>query len=434
MNRFVKDNVILVISISATCVVALGLLIYGIIEWVRISELMDETESLRGKIKTLINVRPAPVDGNKQPIQEDAQAYVKLAEELSPVFDSPLRQARNAFLRKLYNLKPEDNIDEAANKFLELFNERVNSKSNITEKRMAWTKLHGEFKNWNAAAEEFRKAAVKAGVNEEQLEKYINGVVLAELGIPRTMNEDKAEFLRFYNDTMANLRERMGERLSKDNNFGLVAPGSGGSNFDKADYPLVARHSAILADIVGRIADSKIETFDGIVIRGNGENMSSTFSEENGCRISHYTFEVNGSLDSIRDLAKRFDNAQKDNRFYIVRSVFLYWPENERNLVKNIIFPPVQNDENGGEVAAETENQSGGLFGGGRRARLARQKQAEAQQKEKELEKKRNAAEEAMREREKSAKLHERHGYGDIKLGDISRYKAIFDIDYIERI
>lgn len=431
MNRFVKDNLILVISICATIVVALGLLIYGIIEWVRISELMDETDNLRSKIQTLVKVYPAPDDGNKQPIQDDTQAYMKLFHELTPVFDSPLRQSRDAFLRVLYQLKPEESTDEAAKKFLELFHERVKSDLNMTEQRMAWTKLHSEFKNWNAAADAFRTAAVKAGVEPEQLDKYINDVVLAELGVPRRMNEDKDEFQRFYNDTLTSLRERMGERLASDNNFGLTAPGTG---FAKSDYPLIARHAFILSDIVARIADSKIELFNGLIIRGSGgENFNATFNEENGCRISHYTFEVQGSLEAIRGLAERFDNAQQDNRFYIVRSVFLYGPDSENNTIKSLVSPQVK-DLNAEEKQVQTEQQPTGLFGGGRRARLARQRQLEEKQKENELEKKRAAAAEAARERDKNTPLHKLPDYGAIKLGDVSRFKAVFDIDYIERI
>ena len=430
MNRFVKDNLILVISICATLVVALGLLIYGIIEWVRISELMDETDNLRSKIQTLVKVYPAPDDGNKQPIKDDTQAYMKLFHELTPVFDSPLRQSRDAFLRELYQLKPEENTDEAAKKFLELFQERVKSDLSMTEQRMAWTKLHGEFKNWNAAAAAFRAAAVNAGIEPEQLDKYINDVVLAELGIPRRMNEDKDEFQRFYNDTLTTLRERMGERLASDNNFGLTAPATG---FAKSDYPLVARHAFILSDIVSRVVNSKVELFNGLVIRGaGGENFNSTFTEENGCRISHYTFEVQGSLEAIRGLAARFDNAQQDNRFYIVRSVFLYGPDSENNTIKAMVFPRVV-DLNAEESQPQVE-QPTGLFGGGRRARLARQKQLEEKQKESELEKKRAAAAEAARERDKNTPPHKLPDYGAIKLGDVSRFKAVFDIDYIERI
>ena len=430
MNRFVKDNLILVISIALTCLVAVGLLVYGIIEWVRISELMDETDSLRNKIVTLNKAKPAPVDGNKQPIKDDTQEYVKLFHKLTPVFDSPLRQSKDAFLRALYNLKADEITDEAARKFLDLYNERVMSASNPTAQRMQWDKLRGEFKNWETAANAFREAAVKAGVEKEQLDYYINDIVLAELGIPRRMNEDANELQRFLNNTRTYLTERLGERLAGGDTFGIIPPSNG---FAKSDYPIIARHTAILSDIIIRIAESKIDTFNGIFIRGTtGENWNSSFSEENGCRIAHYTFEVNGTLDSIRNLAASFDNALKDNRFYIVRSVFLYGTEAEK--IRALLRPEMKNNEGEMNPQQQQSDSGSGLFGGGRRARLARARQQEEQQREEEKKKQRDASADALREREKNLQIHERHGYGEIKLGDVSSFKAIFDIDYIERI
>ena len=427
MNRFIKDNIVLVFSIALTSVVALGLLVYGVIQWVRISELMEETNRFRSKIKTLIKASPAPTDDNKPLLQEDTDAYNKLYSELVPVFETPLRKARNEFLKKLCG--PQANIDEEAQKFLDLYNERVRSDASLTERRIAWTKLLGELKNWNSAIKVFIDEAHKAGVDPDILDKFATGAILAELGIPRTMNEDAAEFQRFYNSLITHLRERMGDRLNSNNNFGLPVSG-----YSKEDYPFVARQAVILSDIVGKIASSGINSFNGMIIRGSGEGaMGSTFSEENGCRISHYTLEVSGSLDAIRELAANFDKAQKDKRFYIVRSVFIRWPDNEKRLLKEMINPPVQNQLDQ-ENQSEPESVSTGLFGGGRRARLARQKQLEAEQKEKMLEKERNATEEKLREREKNAKIHERHGYGEVKVNEIIRFTAVFDIDYIERI
>jgi hypothetical protein len=430
MNRFVKDNIILVISIGATCLVALGLLVYGIIEWVRISELITETDGLRNKIKTLNRATPAPVEENKPLIISDTEEYAKLYNQLTPVFDSPFRQSRDAFLRVLYNLKDTDNIDEAAQKFLETYNERVMSAPNPTAQRMQWDKWRGELANWDAAANAFRETAVKAGIEREQLDKYINDVVLERLGVPRRMNEDATELQRFLNDSRAYLRERLGERFAGNETFGLNTPNNG---FAKSDYPLIARHTTILNDLIGRIADSKIESYNGIVIRGaNGETLDQSFSEENGCRISHYTFEVTGSLEAIRDLAARFDTAQKDKRFYIVRSVFLYGPASENAMIKSLIKPAIKESESA--EAQPQQEQSGGLFGVSRRARLAQARQMEAKQREEDDEKKRSAAAEAMRKREESLPPHERHGYGEVVLGDVTSFTAVIDVDYIERI
>ena len=427
MNRFVKNNIFLVISIAATGVAALGLLILGIVEGVRISGLQEETDSLRNKISTIIKVKPAPVDENKPFIRQDTEFYAKLYDEIAPVFNSPMKEAGAAFLRALYNLKPTDNIDEARQKFLDTYNEHVKSDAGIVEQRMAWEKLRLSFKNWNAAVYAFCKAAEKVS-SDPSLSFAKNDVVLEEMGIARRMNEDTDEVQRFMINIRAYLRNRLGDRLATGDNFGfdLTTP------YPKSDYPLIARHSNILCDLIGRVADSKIETFNGIIIRGAAPGaLNATFSEESGCQVAHYTFEVNGTLESIRDLAKRFDNASKDKRFYIVRSVFLYGPDAERHVIRSLVAPKVRDVIEEGEVAQAVESSS--IFGGGRRERLARQRQAEEQERATEAEKARAAEEEARRQRELSLEPHEREGYGGVKLGEVSQFKAVFDIDYIER-
>ena len=427
MNRFVKNNIFLVISIAATSVVALGLLVYGVIEWVRISGLMEETESLRNKIDSIIKARPAPVDANKPLIKQDTEFYAKLYKEITPAFNSPMKEASADFLRVLYSLKATDNIEEARQKFLDTYNEHVRSDMGIVEQRMAWEKLRLSFKNWDAAVDAFCRAAAKVN-SDPSLNFAKNDVVLEEMGVARRMNEDSDEVQRFLINIRTFLRNRLGDRLAAGDNFGfdLATP------YPKSDYPLIARHAGILCDLIGRIADSKIELFNGIVIRGAAAgSLGSSFSEESGCQVAHYTFEVNGSLESIRDLAKRFDNARQDKRFYIVRSVFLYGPEAERNVIQSLVAPKVRDINEEGEGNPAADNSS--IFGGGRRERLARQRMLEEQERASEAEKAKAAEEEARRQRELSLQPHEREGYGGVKLGEVSQFKAVFDIDYIER-
>ena len=283
------------------------------------------------------------------------------------------------------------------------------------------------FKNWDAAVAAFCKAAEKHS-SDPSLIFAKNDVVLEEMGIARRMNEDSDEVQRFLINIRAYLRNRLGDRLATADNFGFDL----GTPYPKSDYPLIARHAGILCDLIGRIADSKIMTFNGIVIRGAQPGaLNSSFSEEGGCQVAHYTFEVNGTLESIRDLAKRFDNAQRDKRFYIVRSVFLYGPEAERGVIQSLVAPKVRDvNEDGDNNQAVVSNS---IFGGGRRERLARQRAAEEQERLSEAEKARAAQEEALRQRELSLKPHEREGYGAVKLGEVSEFKAVFDIDYIER-
>ena len=63
-----------------------------------------------------------------------------------------------------------------------------------------------------------------------------------------------------------------------------------------------------------------------------------------------------------------------------------------------------------------------------------RQKQIEEEQRSQALKKSQDAVAEAMRKREQSLAPHERHGYGDIELGNIKEFHAVIDVDYIERI
>ncbi len=428
MNRFVKNNIILVISIAVTSVITLGHLIFGIIEWARISGLMEETESLRGKISAIINAKPAPVDSNKPLIKQDTELYAKLYQEIAPVFSSPLKDAGAIFLRVLYGLKPGADVTEARQKFLDTYNEHVKSDAGIVEQRMEWEKLRLSFKNWDAAVAAFCKAAEKYS-SDPSLTFAKNDVVLEEMGITRRMNEDPDEVQRFMINIRTYLRNRLGDRLAAADTFGFDVS----TPYPKSDYPLIARHAGILCDVIGRVADSKITTFNGIVIRGAQPGaLNSSFAEEAGCQIAHYTFEVNGSLESIRDLAKRFDNAQQDKRFYIVRSVFLYGPDAERGVIQSLVAPKVRGINEEGDTAAQTAV-SDSIFGGGRRERLARQRAAEEQERQNEADKARAAEEEARRQRELSLQPHEREGYGAVKLGEVSEFKAVFDIDYIER-
>lgn len=427
MNRFVKNNIILVISIVATSVVALGLLVYGIIEWVSISGLIEETDSLRNKVGVLIKVKPAPVDANKPLIRQDIEFYAKLYQDIAPVFSSPMKGAGAAFLRVLYGLKADADITEARQKFLDTYNEHVKSDVGIVEQRMAWEKLRRSFKNWDAAVDAFCKVAEKYS-SDPSLTFAKNDVVIEEMGVARRMNEDADELQRFLINIRTHLRNRLGDRLIAGDNFGF----DNSTPYPKGDYPVIARQAGILCDLIGRIADSKIETFNGIVIRGaQPGNIAPSFSEESGCQVAHYTFEVTGTLDSIRDLAKRFDNAQVDKRFYIVRSVFLYGPDDERGVIRSLVAPKVREMNEDGTSSQPAVSDS--IFGGGRRERLARQRAAEEQERMSEAEKTRAAQEEARRQRELSLQPHEREGYGAVKLGEVSQFKAVFDIDYIER-
>ena len=66
---------------------------------------------------------------------------------------------------------------------------------------------------------------------------------------------------------------------------------------------------------------------------------------------------------------------------------------------------------------------------GRRRGSVVEETATETQDKEKEL---RAKWQEEFEKREKSLPFYQRSGYGDVKLGGTSEYRAVFDIEYIE--
>ena len=71
MNRFVKQNLLLITVMGISGVVILALLVYSAIVYFQMSQCISETESLREQIRKLINQRPAPVEGNKPLLQKE---------------------------------------------------------------------------------------------------------------------------------------------------------------------------------------------------------------------------------------------------------------------------------------------------------------------------------------------------------------------------
>ena len=58
MNRFIKDNIVLLLVLSLASVVALALLVLVMIEWSRMLTADKQVNELKGKIEELIKQNP----------------------------------------------------------------------------------------------------------------------------------------------------------------------------------------------------------------------------------------------------------------------------------------------------------------------------------------------------------------------------------------
>lgn len=114
-NRFVKNNIGLLIVTGLCAVVALVVLVFVIIFAIEMKDNHDKLEELKGKINEINNKRPVPVEENKQPIRDDIEVYKNASGKLYKLFGHPLAPAVDRFFEVLTLKKSmwiPDGIDE----------------------------------------------------------------------------------------------------------------------------------------------------------------------------------------------------------------------------------------------------------------------------------------------------------------------------------
>ena len=75
MNRFVKNNLVLIIVLGISLVVTIGLLVWTTMQYLQMWQYITQTENLREEIANLIKKTPAPVEGNIPLIETDKKLY-----------------------------------------------------------------------------------------------------------------------------------------------------------------------------------------------------------------------------------------------------------------------------------------------------------------------------------------------------------------------
>ena len=114
-NRFVKNNIGLLIVTGLCAVVALVVLVFVIIYSIDMYDNIQKLSELRGKISDINTKRPVPVEENKQPIRDDIEVYRNASRKLHKLFGHPLEPAVARFFEVLTLKKSmwiPDGIDE----------------------------------------------------------------------------------------------------------------------------------------------------------------------------------------------------------------------------------------------------------------------------------------------------------------------------------
>ena len=438
MNRFVKQNLLLITVMSSASVIILALLVYSAIVYFQMSQCISETDSLRQKIATLIRHTPAPVDDNKPLISQDIALYTKLNGELSKTIGRPYQPAADRFIEILMNVKKGASIEEARKNFVEEYNNTVGKDENPARQGMALDELRRKYRNtWDKALQEFVKLITPL-TQEPDLEHDGEAFAFYTIGIPRKMQNNPEKLLAYARKYQEKIHQLLGQKMRPEADalgFTFIEnpnvtfkseEGGAAAPFRKEDIPLIFRHWDIIGDICKKISAVDIKSLNFFHIRGiNKENgaYDSTFVGRGNYTVTHYSFEVTASLDNLRKLAKSFCYDPATRRFYIVKSVFVYASDSEIAAAKQLLNPqavqevvketntaPVRRGRRRGAVAEPVENPSTDDKAAELRAKI----------------------QEEFEKREKSLPFYQRSGYGDVKLGGISEYRAVFDIEYIE--
>lgn len=423
MTRFVRQNKKFISALVGAGVVAFILLVIAVWGYVEVLSANSEANDRREDIRQLVRRKPSPVEENRQPIQKDIATYTKATQALWQSFGHPYQLAADRFLVVLLGLSESDDLAEKKADFLRKYHDEVEESRNPAA---AFDQFRSRYPRWGAATAEFI-ALAREIAPDPHIDSYADRMALAALGIPNELNGNADMMQDFMDKCRQRFAALMPEKIRPEAiNFGL-APAVVGS-YKTSDYRYLVSHLDIIGDIAKRIAQSPVDAFTGFVVRGgipssgagreDAAGLETSFATEGKLSVAHYTFEVTGSLDAIRDLAKRFEQAAADRRIYVIRSIFIYISDEDDAKALRVLKPSAVKEK---PAAAEPERTTSR---GSRRRRSTNTESADARvTREQEMERRR-------KELEATLPMQQRTGYGEVLLGGNKECRAVFDIDY----
>jgi hypothetical protein len=431
MNRFIKKNIMLVLVFSVALVLVAFLLVLAAIQHARMASYMKKTEELREQIATLHKQTPVPVRENEAPLKQNTALYNQAADSLESYFGRPFQPALDAFIAELNKDRLPKYKDQpwTVERLREVFRdgpEGGKGWKDIPAKNFSEQQLYFEnfrlvnFKNWDRALQVFRKEMEKLTTEPLNSETTINEILLAQLGVPRVMGLQPLRMNRFLDDyrlKLLDLNNKLGvEPGASDFTF----PGEKDKRlFTEEQYPLIPFHMDVIGDLFSRVCKTELRQLDNVKKRSFEGTQEGAFVRYD------YSLEVIGSIAEVRKLIKIIEDAYKDRRLYIVRSVFLYQLKDE---AATFVSPEdVAEDKNSGSsnVPDETSGRRG------RRARRDNQEDKQEPAMSEALKKRLEANRLAEIELEKAKKPTERSSYGRLVIGEDKECRAVIDISYI---
>lgn len=427
MNRFVKKNFMLVLVLSVALILVAFLLALAAVQHTRMASYIAKTEELRQQIAALHKQKPVPVRENEFPLRKNAELYTEAANKLENYFGQPFKPAMDAFLAKLNEKRlPKFQEPWTCESLRDAFRDGIDGgkgwkdipADNYAEQRMYCENFRlNNFSNWNEALQVFRTQIEKVTTEPLNSDSTVNEIILAQLGVPRTMEHKLQRLNRFLDDyrlKLLDINNKLGvETEASDFTFPAAK-----RLFTKEQFPLVSFHMDVIGDIYNRICKTDLRQLENIKKRPLEGVQEGSFMRYD------YSIEVIGTMAEVRKFIKNLEDAYRERRLYVVRSVFLYQLKDE---AKNYISQEDVDEKNADSTAPQEET-------AGRRGRRAAVKQTENTQEptmSETLKKRLEANRLAEIEREKSLLPTQRSSYGRLIIGEEKECRAVIDISYI---
>lgn len=499
MNRFVRNNLLLITVIGGSCVVALGLLIFSVIRYVEMTDCMDQIKNIQQEVKKLASKNPSPHVSNKEPILANTRIFEKATADLEANFRPAMLAVAEKFVKSLQESKPQKDEDGkiiplTIESFRNAYDEMWRNGKGYVDKMYRYKVFcEDRFKNWNSVVSALLPEAQKF-TTEPLTAETLPEVLMSYIGIPRVMGEQPDNMVKYMKNYQSALVKKLtstkfnteGVRIDW---FGFDPDPTSGQiavrfNNPAEQYPQIARVWDIYGDVIDRMVkcsrkiaytskegkkmiilhtpdeaaklkdhhvkfteyDDRIETFYGIGLRaalaplaannsGEGDNgglrNAIAGNDEGPFKVYRMRITVGGTMEGIRTFIRAFDEAYKNKRVYVVKSVALYA---ERDGAQEIFRS--RNEQAGittGKEVKKSEVPARRGRGGRGRGRAVMEEQHEETQVQSKVDP--AVIAEMRRQQEEANKklnFYERIGYGDVLIGDDKTCKAVIDFDYYE--
>ena len=430
----IRKNLVMIVTLSATGLVAVVLLIYMLILFFDWSVYRGRTETARNEVQALVNRKPAPGDENERRIQQDIELYEVKSREMVDSFKSPIHAAVERFLEVLpppllkqltddekeYYKKPGTGIydddktqeiplairklsyDDFRKFFTDRFDAFCNSRNYTEDKeRFSLTTLslfRSECVNlfpagsWKKALDEFVKV-VKPLTYEAVNEADPLPLLLVGFGMPRRITTNMEHLARQVDEIIERKIVPMAEEGKLElgeNALKFIGGSSETKGVAWKDYPMAFFHWDVFGDIVKRLCKGGASGLEEVILRtqaaeasedgmGGGSSagnisLENSFEQDGSYRLYHYTIVFRGSMQSLRKVLRVFDTAWMENRMYLVRGIAMYAGDNGAARVMKQITAESKREQNNSGSSERTSRR--------RRRRAEEEEQEQNQNKE----------------------------------------------------